>query len=61
MPSVSAAQRRWAFAAKGEQWAKAHHMDTPGKLPARAPAKGKKKRSKREVAALKRFHKAKGD
>ena len=60
MPSVSAAQRRWAFAAKGEKWAKAHHMDNAGSLQARAPTKGKK-RSKREVAALKRFHKAKGD
>ncbi len=41
MPAKSSAQRKWAFAVKGAQWAKAHHFDTPGKLPARA---GKKKR-----------------
>jgi len=31
----SEAQRRWAFGAKGEAWAREHHFDNPGKLPAR--------------------------
>ncbi len=52
MPARSAAQRKWAFAVKGAKWAKAHHFDTPGKLPARVkakkakPTKGKKRRGK---------------
>jgi len=33
MPAVSSQQRRWAFAAKGPAWARAHHFDTPGPLP----------------------------
>lgn len=40
MPAKSEAQRKWAFGAKGEKWAKKHHMDNPGKLPARKAKKG---------------------
>ena len=36
MPAVSAAQRRWAFGRMGAKWARKHHYDHPGKLPARA-------------------------
>jgi hypothetical protein len=36
MPAKSEAQRKWAFAVKGEDWAKKHHFDTKGKLPKRA-------------------------
>lgn len=35
MPAKSSQQRRWAFGVKGEEWARAHHFDTPGKLPKR--------------------------
>ena len=41
MPAKSQAQRKWAFAVKGKKWAKAHHFDNKGKLPARV--KGKKR------------------
>ena len=41
MPAKSEQQRQWAFSVKGEKWAKKHHFDTKGKLPARV--KGKKK------------------
>jgi hypothetical protein len=46
MPAKSQAQRKWAFGVKGKKWAKAHHYDNPGKLPARVKPKkkGKKKR-----------------
>ncbi len=27
MPAVSERQRRWAFAVKGEAWARKHHFD----------------------------------
>jgi hypothetical protein len=33
MPAVSSQQRRWAFAVKGEAWARKHHMANKGKLP----------------------------
>jgi len=36
MPAKSEAQRRWAFGRKGAAWAKRHHFDNRGKLPARA-------------------------
>lgn len=35
MPAVSQAQRAYLFATKGPAWAKAHHFDNKGKLPAR--------------------------
>lgn len=35
MPAKSEAQRAWAYGVKGPKWAKAHHYDNPGKLPAR--------------------------
>lgn len=38
MPAKSRRQQRWAFAVKGEKWARAHHFD---KL------KTKRKRKKR--------------
>lgn len=58
MPAKSAAQRRFIYATKGARWARAHHFDTPGPLPARkkrrrkavkkkAKRKGKKKPAKR--------------
>ena len=46
MPARSEAQRKWAFAVKGEAWARKHHMDNPGKLPARVKAKKPKAKSK---------------
>ena len=33
--SESEAQRRWAFGVEGKDWAREHHFDNPGKLPAR--------------------------
>lgn len=39
MPAVSQRQRAWAFAVKGDAWARRHHFDTKGPLPKR---KGKK-------------------
>jgi len=33
VPAVSSQQRRWAFANKGEAWAREHHFDNKGKLP----------------------------
>jgi hypothetical protein len=39
MPSKSEQQRKWAFGVKGPAWTKAHHMDNPGKLPARVGKK----------------------
>jgi hypothetical protein len=38
MPATSQAQRGWAFGVKGPAWAKEHHFDNPGKLPAYAHA-----------------------
>lgn len=34
MPAVSEAQRRYLYAKFGAEWAKRHHFDNPGKLPA---------------------------
>jgi HK97 family phage prohead protease len=36
--SESEAQRRWAFGVQGKQWAREHHFDNPGHLPARKSA-----------------------
>lgn len=47
MPARSQAQRRWAFGKMGAKWAKAHHFDTPGKLPARVGKKRKPSTKKR--------------
>ena len=47
MPAVSEKQRAWAFAVKGPAWARAHHFDTPGKLPAHV----RKRRRPTTVAA----------
>lgn len=44
-PAKSQAQRAYIFAVKGKKWAKAHHFDNKGKLPARA--KKRKSRKKR--------------
>lgn len=47
MPAKSEAQRRFIYAKKGAAWAKKHHFDNPGKLPARVgKKKSKKKRSR---------------
>lgn len=43
MPAKSEAQRRFIYGVKGKAFAKAHHFDNPGKLPARV---GKKKTKK---------------
>jgi len=45
MPAKSEAQRRWAFGRMGAKWAKKHHFDNPGKLPASAKyAKARKRK-----------------
>jgi hypothetical protein len=58
MPAKSSAQRRWAFAVKGAAWARKHHFDTPGKLPAKVGTtkgtKGTKKGKKAKAAKAKR-------
>lgn len=52
MPARSEAQRRLLNAKFGHAWAKQHHFDNKGKLPAKAGkkkagrTKGKKRRSK---------------
>jgi len=40
MPAESQAQRGFIFAKFGPAWAKEHHFDNPGKLPAYAHARG---------------------
>ena len=35
MPAVSQAQRRYIYAKFGKAWAKKHHFDNKGTLPAR--------------------------
>ena len=35
MPARSQAQRRWAYGVKGAKWARRHHFNNKGKLPAR--------------------------
>lgn len=52
MPAVSTKQRKWAFGVKGEKWARAHHFDTPGKLP--ASASKKKAKAKKKPARAKK-------
>jgi len=47
MPARSQAQRRWAFGVKGEKWARAHHYDNEGKLPAKVASKAKKKTARK--------------
>lgn len=47
MPAKSEAQRKWAFGVKGAKWAKAHHYDNIGKLPARVKPKARKKVAKK--------------
>lgn len=44
MPAKSEAQRRWAFGVKGKAWARRHHFNNKGKLPARASRRRRKKR-----------------
>ncbi len=59
MPAKSVAQRKWAFAVKGPKWAKAHHFDTPGPLPARAAKKkkpAKKKATKKKATRRKKAY-----
>jgi hypothetical protein len=53
MPAVSEAQRKWAFANKGADWAKKHHFDNKGKLPERV----EKKRAGNAKAAQRRIKK----
>jgi hypothetical protein len=42
MPAKSRRQQRWAFAVKGERWARAHHFDR-----VRGGGKKRSKRSKK--------------
>ena len=42
----------WAFGDTGPAWARTHHFDTMGKLPARAPARAPKRDSQDERARL---------
>lgn len=51
MPAKSQAQRAWAFAVKGPEWARAHHFDTPGPLPLRAALEKKPKTKRRRRRA----------
>ena len=51
MPAVSEQQRKWAFAVKGEKWARAHHYDNKGKLPPHA----KKYKPKAQDEMVRRF------
>jgi hypothetical protein len=41
MPAVSAKQRAWAFGVKGKAWARRHHYDNAGPLPARTDRRGR--------------------
>jgi len=54
MPARSQAQRRWVYAVKGKAWAKRHHFNNKGKLPARIR---KKKTRKRKTRSRKRRRK----
>ena len=47
MPAKSEAQRRFIYATKGAKFAKAHHFDNKGKLPARVGKKSKAKKKGR--------------
>jgi hypothetical protein len=51
MPAVSEQQRKWAFAVKGEKWARAHHYDNKGKLPKHA----KKRKPGSQEEMVRRF------
>lgn len=46
MPAKSQAQRKFIYATKGAKFAKAHHFDNKGKLPAKAKGKVKVKKAK---------------
>lgn len=48
MPATSQAQRRWVYGVKGKKWAKEHHFDNAGKLPARASKKKPKRKGKKK-------------
>ena len=48
MPAKSEAQRRFIYGVKGPQFAREHHFDNPGKLPARVKPKAKKGKRKRK-------------
>jgi hypothetical protein len=43
MPARSHAQRKWAFGVKGAAWARRHHFNTKGKLPAKRKRKGRRR------------------
>jgi len=51
MPAKSEAQRRYLNAHFGHAWAKEHHFDNKGKLPARVKGKTRKKGSKKRKKA----------
>lgn len=42
MPARSRRQQQWAFAVKGEKWAKAHHFDTVKPSPKKKTVRKKK-------------------
>jgi hypothetical protein len=46
MPAKSEAQRKFIYATKGAKFAKAHHFDNKGKLPARVSKAPKSKRKR---------------
>jgi hypothetical protein len=62
MPARSQAQRAWAFGAKGSAWARKHHFDNPGKLPARSskPRTKRKGDEKRQQMIAQFLHKQRG-
>jgi hypothetical protein len=51
MPARSQAQRAFIFATKGEAFARKHHFDNRGKLPAHAPKRKGKKSSRHDLYA----------
>lgn len=54
MPAVSRQQQKWAFAVKGDAWARKHHFDNPGK---NLPEHVAKKRARNAKAARRRIAK----
>ena len=55
MPAVSEQQRKWAFAVKGEKWARAHHYDNKGKLPPHKPRNAGKRKPGSQDDMVRRF------
>lgn len=47
MPAKSRQQQKWAFAVKGEKWAKAHHFDELAAGASKKKPKAKKKKRRK--------------